>query len=217
MPKVRSNGAQRWATRTAAATEDFVAGVANPRRDWQSATVAAAPAHKAAMTEALARDAFAKGVAKAGNEKWARATSGKGAQRFGPGAAEGVQDYQNGVAPYLQVIETTQLPPRGPKGDPRNIQRVAVLAAALRKRKTGSAMVGLLLALSVGILCLTAGIGVRILRGPAPRTPRDGTEKLLKRETEQVQRVGTSAGRGAHGPPALVIGEREEVMSDARP
>lgn len=137
MPKVRANGAQRWASRTAAATPDYQSGVASPRVPWQQATVAAAEAHKTATIAALNAGRFAQGVQKAGDGKWQSAAQGKGAERFGPGAAAGVQDYANGVQKYLQVIESTQLPPRGPKGDPRNIERVRVLAAALRKAKTG--------------------------------------------------------------------------------
>jgi hypothetical protein len=104
------------------------------------------------MTDALARDAFAKGVARAGDAKWSQAAQGKGAERFGPGAAAGVNDYQQGVQKYTQVIESTQLPPRGPKGDPRNIERVRVLAAALRKAKTGSALLHLVLGLGCASL-----------------------------------------------------------------
>src|SRR6266481_6168743 len=122
MARVRGNGAERWANRTAAATGDYQAGVASPRTSWQAATTAAADAHKAATTQALAEGRFAKGVARAGDGKWSRNAQGKGAERFGPGAAAGVEDYRNGVAPFLQVIESTPLPPRGPKGDPRNIQ-----------------------------------------------------------------------------------------------
>lgn len=154
MPKVRPNGAQRWANRTAAATGDYQAGIASPRASWQQQTIAAKDAHKAAVTAALADDRFAKGVAKAGDGKWQRNAAGKGAERFGPGAAAGIQDYETGVQKYLGVIENTVLPPRGPKGDPRNIERVRVLAAALRKAKTGFGAIALILCL--GVASLTA-------------------------------------------------------------
>jgi hypothetical protein len=57
--------------------------------------------------------------------KWARVTP----QRQ--------QDYQEGVQPYLDTIAATVLPPRFPKGDPRNLERVKAITTALRKRKTG--------------------------------------------------------------------------------
>jgi hypothetical protein len=177
MPKVRSNGAQRWANRTAAATEDYKAGVAAPRVGWQQATVAAADVHKVATTKALNEGRFAKGVQKAGDGKWSAAAQGKGAERFGPGAAAGVQDYAAAVAPYLAVIESTQLPPRGPKGDPRNIDRVRVLAAALNKKKVGFSLVPLLV-----LVCLLFSVvfGVCLVRGlrvSHPQTPAGHSRK----------------------------------------
>lgn len=160
MPRVRANGAQRWAQRTAAATPDYQAGVNNPRQSWQQATVAASDAHKAATTKALNEGRFAKGVQKAGDAKWQRAAAGKGAQRFGEGAAAGVNDYSEGVAPFIAVIERTPLPPRGPKGDPRNIDRVRVLADALHKAKTGFVSFALAIALGLGSVAVVAGISL---------------------------------------------------------
>jgi len=49
----------------------------------------------------------------------------------------GGDDYEKGFAPYRDEIEKTALPPRYPRRDPRNIQRVATIAAALGKKKTG--------------------------------------------------------------------------------
>lgn len=185
MPKVRGNGAARWAQRTAAATEDYKAGVANPRQSWQTATTAATEVHKQATMAALQAGSFAKGVAKAGDAKWSNAAQGKGAERFGPGAAAGVQDYQTGVQPYLDVIANTTLPPRGPKGDPRNINRVAVLAAALRKKKTGFGLVPLLIlamVLSVLSLALVSAWGhwgtARASGGDNAGMPLNKAEKL---------------------------------------
>lgn len=171
MPKVRANGAQRWANRTAAATEDYKAGVAAPRQSWQSATVAAAEVHKQATTKALNEGRFAKGVNRVGDAKWQANAQGKGAERFGPGAAAGVNDYQAAVAPYLQVIESTQLPPRGPKGDPRNIDRVRVLAAALNKKKTGFSLVSLLCVVCLGFACVLGACLVGGMRVSHPQTP----------------------------------------------
>src|SRR5260370_5677667 len=138
MPRVRANGGSRWAQRTAAATQDYQAGVQAPRVSWQQATVAASEAHKQAVIQAAQEGRFAKGVQKAGDAKWLKAASGKGAERFGPGGAAGQGDYEQRVAPYLQVIESTLRPPRGPNGEPEKLQPVAVIATALHKRNTGS-------------------------------------------------------------------------------
>jgi hypothetical protein len=38
----------------------------------------------------------------------------------------------------LDVIANTVLPPRGPKGDPRNLDRVKAITTALRAKKLAS-------------------------------------------------------------------------------
>ncbi len=135
MPAVRGNPAGKWVRRAAVATEDYKAGVQNPRRDWEAATVEAKDIHKQATMEALNRGAFQAGVEQAGTEKWKRKSLGKGADRFASGVSDAEKDYSTAVGPYLDAIEGVKLPPRGPKGDPKNIARVAAIAKALRDQK----------------------------------------------------------------------------------
>jgi hypothetical protein len=137
MPTVRPNASARWSTRANAATPDYKAGVQNPRTPWQAATTAAAPAWTSGVQSAIQNGSFQKGVAASSDAIWAAAASTKGADRYGTGVAAGQINYANGVAKYTQVIQNTQLPPRGPKGDPRNFQRVVVMATALRNAKLG--------------------------------------------------------------------------------
>jgi len=139
MAEVKSISAikEKWTRVTPQRTEDFKIGVQNPRRDWSKTSVAAKETHKAAMVAAAANDAYAKGVAKAGTDKWQSKAIQKGPGRFAEGVMIGGDDYEKGFAPYRDEIERTVLPPRFPKRDPRNIQRVATLAAALAKKKTG--------------------------------------------------------------------------------
>jgi hypothetical protein len=127
--------AKKYAQRGAAAGPDYQAGVQNPRQDWQQATTAAANTWGAGVQQAVSNGSFAKGVNAAGTAKWQRKASGVGATRYGPGVQAAQGDYQSGVAPYLQVIAGITLPPRNPKGDPANIQRVAAIATALRQKK----------------------------------------------------------------------------------
>lgn len=135
MPKVRGNPVDKWVRKAAASGQDYQAGVENPRTDWASATAAAAPVQAQAVQEAIRRNAFAQGVAKAGNQRWQSKSVSKGVARYGPGVADAAQDYAQGVAPYLQVIEQTKLPARGPRGDARNYERVRVMGEALRNAK----------------------------------------------------------------------------------
>ncbi|SRR5260221_14196392 len=138
MPKVRGNPGQKWVRKASAATEDYAAGVQSPRQPWAASTGAAAQNWAQGVTQAASRGSFAKGVQKAGDGKWLRKSVEVGAPRFAGGVAAAQADYEAGFAPFKQVIESTTLPPRGPKGDPRNLARVAAMANALRMAKTGN-------------------------------------------------------------------------------
>lgn len=135
MPKVRTGSAEKWARVTPQRTEDYLQGIQNPRKDWQGATIAAAANQAAGIQAAIAEKRFEKGVAKAGTSKWQSKAASKGSRNFGPGVQDATGDYQAGIAPYLQVIEATTLPPRYAKGDPRNLARVTAIATALRAKK----------------------------------------------------------------------------------
>jgi len=128
---------EKWTRVTPARSEDYKLGISQPRRDWEKSTVAAKESHKAAMTAAAAADSFAKGVAKVGSTKWQDKAMKKGPGRFAEGVMVGGDDYEKGFAPYREEIEKTALPARFPRRDPRNIERVRVIAAALGKKKTG--------------------------------------------------------------------------------
>lgn len=139
MPKIRSAGsiARKWARVTPERSEDYKHGVENPKKDWGENTKRAKESWKGGIQEAIAKDRFAKGVEKAGTKKWQEKAKEKGTLRWGPGVAIAQDDYEKGFAPYRETIEKTDLPPRYAKGDPRNIERVKVMAAAMRKTKTG--------------------------------------------------------------------------------
>lgn len=137
MPATKSGAksAEKWNRNAQAGTQSYAEGVQAPRKSWAAATSAAAANHAAGVQAAIANKSFEKGVARAGDAKYQRGAIEKGTARYGPGVAAAQGDYQQAVEPYLQVIASTQLPARGPKGSPANIQRVAVLAAALNKAK----------------------------------------------------------------------------------
>lgn len=135
--KIKSGAAiaEKFAAKGAAAGKDYSDGIASPRRDYATATEAASGTYAAGVQGAIANDSFAKGVRSAGTQKWQRKAAGVGSRRFPEGVTAAKGDYQQGVQPYLDTIAAVDLPPRGPKGDPGNNQRVAIIAAALRQRK----------------------------------------------------------------------------------
>jgi len=137
MPAIRGNTSAKWVRRAASAGPEYEEGIKNPRASWQASTTAAAASQAAGVVAAIANKSFEKGVAKAGDATWQKKALSKGVQRFGPGVADAQADYDAGFAPYAQVIASTNLPARGPKGDPKNIERVRVMSAALRAKKLG--------------------------------------------------------------------------------
>jgi len=128
---------EKWTRVTPLRTEDYKIGVQNPRRDWEKSAVAAKETHKTAMAAAAAADSFGKGCTKAGTAKWQGKALAKGPGRFAEGVMIGGPDYEKGFAPARDVLEKTPLPPRFPRRDPRNIQRVSAGNQALAKWKTG--------------------------------------------------------------------------------
>ena len=139
MAEIKSIAAiqEKWGRVTPTRTEDYTLGVKNPKRDWAQAAAAAKESHKAAMVTAGASDAYAKGVAKAGTVRWQDRATRKGPGRFAEGVIVGAPDYGAGFQPYADAIKATSLPPRFPRGDIRNLDRVKVISQALRKKKTG--------------------------------------------------------------------------------
>jgi len=128
---------EKWTRVTPMRAEDYKLGVQSPRRDWEKSAIAAKESHKAAMVSAAATDSFAKGIAKAGVGKWQTKALQKGPGRFAEGVMVGGDDYAKGFAPYADEIAKTTLPPRFPRRDPRNLQRVSAVDVALAKKKTG--------------------------------------------------------------------------------
>lgn len=135
--KDAATAAKKFADRGAAAGPDYAAGVQGAGSAWQQNTAAAADTFAHGVTEAIARNAFAKGVNAAGGSKYEQRASGIGAQRFGQGVRAAQGSYEQGVAPYLQTIASLTLPPRRPKGDPANFERSQAVGLALRRRKVG--------------------------------------------------------------------------------
>jgi len=129
---------KKWTTVTPQRSEEYEEGVKNPRRSWAQATAEAEDAYADGVSNAVSEGRFAKGVADAGDSKWRDGAIKKGVRRWPEGVRLGGDNYRQGFAPYHSVIAGTTLPPRGPKGDPRNYDRVRAIGEALHNEKTGN-------------------------------------------------------------------------------
>lgn len=130
--------AEKWARVTPGRADEFSRGVQNPRTDWAAATAGASASYDAGVQEGIKRGAFKKGVSNAGTAKWQSNTLAKGPARFSEGVGLAQPTFQEAFAPYASVIESTQLPQRYARGDPRNMDRSKAIAMALNKRRVGS-------------------------------------------------------------------------------
>ena len=128
----------KWTRVTPGRVEDFKLGISNPKRDWAKEAEAAKGNWKAGIDAAAAKDMFAKGVKAAGSAKWQEKALAKGPGRFSEGVYGAGPDYEKGFAPYREAIAKTDLGPRFPKRDPRNIDRVKKVTEALAKVKMGA-------------------------------------------------------------------------------
>lgn len=140
MPAIRSVAeiAKKWGDVTPTRAAYYKAGVQNPKKDWETETLAATSAYTEGVQASIARGAFPKGVAKAGTSKWKDKSVNVGAGRWPAGVRVAEKDYQAGFAPYRDEIERTDIGPSYPKGDPRNYDKVKIIGEALHNLKIGA-------------------------------------------------------------------------------
>lgn len=127
--------AEKWSRVAPGREQDFRTGIEDPDVDWAKAAKASEETYKQGVQEAIARNAFGKGIEKTGTEKWRRKAVEIGATRWGPGVRAATEDMEAGVAPYAELTERLKAtePPRAPRGDERNFERMAHYSRAYAK------------------------------------------------------------------------------------
>jgi len=125
----------KWARVSGLSAQSYEEGVRNPRADWKTQTTAANTNYKTSMQASLANDSFVKGVNRSSTDNWQLQAVQKGTVRWPEGIRLSTDNYARGFEPFRAVIAALQLPPRGPKGSPGNIIRVAKIAEALHNKK----------------------------------------------------------------------------------
>jgi len=137
MPPIKSLDRikSKWKRVTEGADAEYLEGVQNPAKDWADETQKANAAYKSGIQASLAADSFVKGVRRAGTSTWQDGAVNKGPLRFSQGVALAEQKYADGFQPYREVIQATNLPARGRRGDPKNMQRSVIMAKALHDKR----------------------------------------------------------------------------------
>lgn len=138
--KVKDVGAsaQKFAQRASAAASDYISGVKNPRTSWQGATLAGEANYESGVQEAIGRKAFGSGVQKVSDATWSNKAATKGGRNYPTAVREAAPDWQAGFAPYASVLNSTTLPPRGPRGSAMNYDRSRAVGEALNKARVGA-------------------------------------------------------------------------------
>ncbi len=139
MAAIRDIGeiADKWATVTPQRVDEYAKGVAQPRKDWKTATAAASETFKSAMQQVIAGDLFKKGVARSSTEEWQQGAVTKGTQRWGAGVQLAQSKYATGFGPFRDAIAALNLPQRFARRDPRNLNRVKAVVDAMIRTKAG--------------------------------------------------------------------------------
>uniref|UniRef100_A0A6H1ZWY7 Uncharacterized protein n=3 Tax=viral metagenome TaxID=1070528 RepID=A0A6H1ZWY7_9ZZZZ len=127
--------AEKFVRVTPGRASEFIAGVEDvPDAEFESKAIAGEANYKVATTAAIAAGRRAKKLVGSGR-RWKSRLQKLGESRYGTGTAEAVEAYAEGFSPYRDTIAGLTLPPKGARGDPKNIERVRVIADALHKKK----------------------------------------------------------------------------------
>lgn len=137
MPEIRAldQVADKWSSVTPMRADEYRKGVLDPRKDWATEAIKAGATYSQAVIKAAQEGRYDGGVKAAGTAKWQKGASEKGPNRFSEGVMLGKDSYEEGFAPFHDVISRVELPAKGAKGDPANYNRVKAIGDALHAKK----------------------------------------------------------------------------------
>jgi hypothetical protein len=135
--KSAAQSAEKYASRAAAAAGDYVSGAQSTTKDQAAAAIAAAGIYAQATQAAITDGRYAKGLQKSGKSKWLSGITAKGGGRFAEGVGAAGPTYATESARFDTARGAAASLPRGIKGSPANLQRVAAVVAAQIKVKQG--------------------------------------------------------------------------------
>lgn len=139
MPAIRNvtDIAAKWARKAPMSVGDYEDGIRNTQADWATLTTQAAPAYVTGLQASMAAKRWEGGVAAAGTAGWKEKSLAKGPARWADGITKSGDAYSKGFAPYADVIRSTTLPARGPRGAQQNYQRSQLMGQALNRARVG--------------------------------------------------------------------------------
>lgn len=130
--------AAKWTRNAQAGAGDYATNAAAAASRWQQNTVNAQSTYQQAITAAGVPQRFARGVQKAGAEKYSSRVSSVGSNRFSEGVGVAQDDWQSGFQPFAQALAGITLSPRRPRGDRSNFRRVEEVGTRLNAVRLAS-------------------------------------------------------------------------------
>ena len=125
---------ENWKKSQSRVQSEYMNGI-NRTTDWQASAIAGEDNYGAGVTRAVSEKSRAKGIAKVSDADWKKAALDKGAQRIVAGMQAAEPKFASKMANVLNVIESTQIAPRGPDAASNVTGRVLPLAQALQDAK----------------------------------------------------------------------------------
>lgn len=126
---------RKWTEVTPGRAAYYEEGTSGKGGAWESGAKGAEGNWKSGIAAASAAGSFGKGVSKAGASAYDEGVKNKGVSRWPQGVAVGGNAFTKGFGPYHGTLSGLTLPPKGPKGDPKNLERVRAIMTALRAKK----------------------------------------------------------------------------------
>jgi len=125
----------KFVARAGAASGDYKSGVESAGQAWEAGAASGEGNYEQGVQAAIARKGYGKGIRRAGQAKYVRNAGQLGPQRYTQGVTNAKDAWAQGFAPVAQVIAGLNLPPKGPKRSPQNMQRANMVALELGKWK----------------------------------------------------------------------------------
>jgi hypothetical protein len=125
----------KYLARGSNAVPDYKAGINAPKASQSGSAIAAADRWQQSLATPDAKKRFTTNLQKAGDAGWAAGALGKGANNYPAGITRGAPKWGANVQPYLAVIASLTLPPKGIRGNASNIDRVRTVSDALHAKK----------------------------------------------------------------------------------
>lgn len=137
--KSASTAVTKWQQRASMSASDYGAGAQATEKDQSARAIAAKANYAAGIQESITAGRYEKGLAKSGKQGWLDGVQEKGVQNYGTGvsADRSRNKYLENSGKFDNARKAADSLPRGPRGSAQNLNRVTVVANALRAAKVG--------------------------------------------------------------------------------